>query len=227
MSNGIQAPFAAMQQQVPPIVPGPCPPTGCPPPTEIVCIETKKVYDFCVQTRTTTECFEIPRPTPSGCPPTGKTIDRTVPPTCAIATTSCTLVSSTPVPGTFGFVRAVFDVCFRLDITLTFTDGTTCTFTTDERCITKRATIFAPPGTRIICNIINQDCGPCRFSRIVGNTPTEVCCDIALCIEVQSRAKVKLLVPSFGFCVPSECVEFGGIECPPVPLFPPQLPVGG
>ncbi len=228
MSDGIQAPFAAMQQQVPPIVPGPCPPTGCPPPTEIVCIETKKVYDFCVNTRTTQECFEIPNPAPAPhCPPTGKTIDRAVPPTCGIATESCTLVTSTPVPGRFGFVRAVFDVCFRLDITLTFTDGTTCTFTTDERCITKRAIIFAPPGTTIVCKVINRDCGPCRYSRIVDTIPTEVCCDIALCLEIQSRAKVKLLVPSYGFCIPSECVEFGGIPCPPEPLFPPQLPLIG
>jgi len=32
-----------------PISPGPCSPRGCPPPTEIVCIKTKKVYQECKQ----------------------------------------------------------------------------------------------------------------------------------------------------------------------------------
>lgn len=223
--EALQTPFAAMQQQQPQIVPGPCPTTGCPPPTEIVCIETTKVYDFCVQTRTDQECYNIPVATVTGCPPVGKTIDTTVPPVCTISSTSCTLVSRTQILG--GFARVVFDVCFTLGITLTFTDGTTCTFTTDERCISKRTTIFAPVGTDIVCNIINQDCGPCRYSSFTLGIPAQVCCDIALCLEIQSRAIVKLLVPSYGFCIPSECVEFGVLPCPPEPLFPPQIPVGG
>lgn len=32
-----------------PVRPGPCSPRGCPPPTEIVCIKTKKVYQECKQ----------------------------------------------------------------------------------------------------------------------------------------------------------------------------------
>ncbi len=42
------------------IKPGPCPPEGCPPPTEIVCLKTKKVYEECKQLETDNgKAFEV------------------------------------------------------------------------------------------------------------------------------------------------------------------------
>ncbi len=200
------------------IVPGPCPPAGCSPPAEIACIGTKKVYDFCIQTITTQVCFAIP---------TEQEIGRAAPITCEIFGNKCTLRSRRqlpPVPGLnlAGFARLAFDVCFQLQIAIRLKNGFDVTVVT-ERCIKREAAIYAPVGTTVVCNVIQQTCDPCRFSRIVDNVPTEVCCDIALCLEIQPSARVKLLVPSYGFCIPSECVEFGGLPCPPGPLFPPQL----
>jgi hypothetical protein len=55
----------------------------------------------------------------------------------------------------------------------------------------------------------------------------QVCCPVNLCLLIQSTALVKLLVPTYGFCVPAPCVVSPSppFPCPPSPLYPPQCPV--
>ena len=52
----------------------------------------------------------------------------------------------------------------------------------------------------------------------------QVCCEVDLCLLIQSKALVKLLVPAYGFCVPAPCVTLPKppLVCPPENLFPPQ-----
>lgn len=201
------------------IVPGPCV-DPCPPPTEIVCIETLKVYDFCFQRENIENaCFTIP----AACVPP---VAASVTVNCAVTTVTSSIVSRAPVPPPAPptFAR----VTIRLILTMTFTlvrpDGTTlCTFAADFPFL-KTVTLCAPVGTDIVVEVRPSRCGPCF---ILGGT--QVCCELDFCVLIQARALVKLLVPSYGFCTPFECVVSPKppLPCPPTPLFPPQCPPPG
>ena len=197
------------------VVPGPCPPLGCPPPTEIVCIETNKVYDFCFQSDTIENaCFPIP----AACTPP-------VPPTtvieCAVTGVTSRIVSrvALPPPAPTGFARVTIEITVNLSFTLRNADGTVrCTFTAAFPFL-KTVALCAPTGTDIVVEIGAARCGPCFILN-----GTQVCCEIDLCILIQAVALVKLLVFAYGFCAPAECVELPKLPliCPPRPLFPPQ-----
>lgn len=202
-------------------MPGPCPVVNgtpqCPPPTEIVCIDVDKVYDFCIQSDFRFECFDIP--TDCGAPPfpAGTTIE------CALGTPTCTEVP--PRTPAVGFPPGFFNVTVQVTVPVTITvrnpNGTVrCTFGRTVRFI-KPVLLFAPAGTRIDCRIIASDC---REPRVADN---QICVKIELCIIIQSLALVKLLVPAFGFCTPAECIPAAQPEfpCPPGELFPPQPPI--
>ena len=198
------------------IVPGPC--VGpCPPPTEIVCIETLKVYDFCFQ-RDTIEnaCFTIP----AACTPPVP-VDVTV--SCAVTAVSSAVVARVPLPPPAPpqFARITFRVILTLSFTLTNPDGTVrCTFTADFPFL-KTVVLCAPAGTDIDIEVRPSRCGPCF---ILGGT--QICCELDFCILIQAKALVKLLVPAYGFCQPFECqvLPKPPLPCPPTPLFPPQCP---
>jgi len=197
------------------VFPGPCPPQGCPEPTEIVCIETLKVYDFCFQNDTIENaCFPIP----AACAPP---VTSAVTVVCTITNIASAIVARTPLPppAPVGFARITIRIIITLEFRLLRVDGSTiCTFTTDFPFL-KTVALCAPAGTNVVVEVRASRCGPCF---ILGGI--QVCCEIDLCLLIQSRAVVKLLVPSYGFCVPAECVELPKtpLPCPPKPLFPPQ-----
>ncbi|MBX5477310.1 MAG: hypothetical protein IRZ18_09350 [Clostridia bacterium] len=187
------------------IIPGPCPPEGCPKPTEIVCIETIKVYDFCFQTDTRSN---LSFPLPSGCH-NAATAD------CFVRDVDCREISRTPIDG--GLANVTLRVTVRLRITVFNDNGhEVCEF--DATFVfTKTVTLCAPEGTFIDCRVASSACE----AFIAGNN---VHVNVTLCLLIESNARVKLLVPSFGFCVPSECVTLPSppVECPPENIFPPQ-----
>jgi len=185
----------------------------CPEPTEIVCIETVKLYDYCFQSeRREGICFDIP----TAC----------YPPVPADATVTCTVthLSCDELARVASLEEGFFDVTLRicLDVQITITDPGAvtprCTFT-DTYCFVKTVTLCAPEGTDIQCDIPAYRCGPCY---VMPNN--DICCEFDLCILVQARATVKLLVPAYGFCTPAECVTIGKppLVCPPTDLYPPQ-----
>lgn len=186
--------------------------------TEIVCIETFKVYDFCFQSdMIENACFTIP---PACLPPVAPTVDVV----CNVVGVSAVVVSRIPLdpPAPAGFARVTIRIILTLTFTLIRADGTTlCTFTADFPFL-KTVALCAPAGTEIAVEARTARCGPCF---ILGGV--QVCCEIDLCLLIQSRAFVKLLVPSYGFCFPAECVELpkSPLPCPPDPLFPPQCPI--
>ena len=193
------------------VTPGPCPPEGCPPPTAIDCIEVTKVFDFCFQTETRDPvCFDIPAS--CGEVPAGSTAMGT------ITTVSCTTQTITPIPHSGGFANVTLLITATGTVTIKAPDGTTlCTFT-GMLTFFKTVTLCAPDGVTIGCSAPATSVGPCA---IVNG---EVCCTVNLCLLIQSTAVVKLLVPTYGYCVPAPCVVLPTppFTCPPSPLFPPQ-----
>jgi hypothetical protein len=191
------------------IVPGPYP-ESCPPPTQIDCIEVTKVYDFCFLSQTKSPLlFAIP-PT-CGVVPSGTTGSATV------SSVSCTTVSVVPI-GTTGFANVTILVTVDLNITLTAPDGSTvCTFPGSFNFF-ETVVLCAPSGTTITCESPS--------SLISGGTlvNNEVAFIANICVLIESVATVKLLVPTFGFCVPAPCVVAPAppFACPPTPLYPPQ-----
>jgi hypothetical protein len=200
-----------MADEASPIVPGPCPSTGCPPPTEIVCIEVTKVYDFCFQSESRENiCFPIPAS--CGTVPPGTTATGTV------TSVTCSTQSISPIPSQPGFANVTLLITVTESLTLTAPDGTTlCTFS-GQFFFLKTVTLCAPTGVSVTCSAPASAVGPCV---IIGS---EVCCTVNICLLIQSAALVKLLVPSYGFCVPAPCVVAPSppFPCPPSPLFPPQ-----
>ena len=197
-----------------PIAPGPCAEEGCPAPTEIDCISVTKVYDFCFLTETRdTLCFAIPAS--CGNVPTGSTA------TGSVTSVTCSTQSITPITGSGGFANVTLLVTVVESFTITNPAGTKlCTFT-GEFFFFKTVTLCAPTGVSITCEAPATSVGPCTI--ING----EVCCVVNICLLIESVAQVKILVPTYGFCVPAPCVVAAAppFSCPPSPLFPPQCPV--
>ncbi|MEW6182374.1 MAG: hypothetical protein AB1500_04245 [Bacillota bacterium] len=176
---------------------------------EVVCIETFKVYDFCFQADSREQCFDV-----TVCAefpfPTGSTAQ------CSVLSASCTEVSRT-LPDETGRSDITFAVSGNIQITILGpTEEVLCTLT-KTISFTKTVILCAPEGTSTDCAVVRVAC-QCV---LIGE---QVCCSVDFCTVIQSRAVVKLLVPSFGFCVPAACEEVSPappVVCPPE-LFPPQ-----
>lgn len=185
-----------------------------PQPTRTECIEVLKVYDFCFQSeRRDNVC------TPLGtCMPTpGATV------TCTITAVDCVEVGRT-VPDASGRANVTLAVTVTYNLEVFAPGATTpeCTFTDLIFAFTKEIRLCAPTtpfATTIMCSVPSFACS----CLILG---PNICCTFDLCIVVQSVAPVKLLVPTFGFCVPAVCEAVSPtppIVCPPQ-LFPAQCP---
>jgi hypothetical protein len=182
--------------------PGPCSSTGCPAPTEIDCIEVTKVYDSCFQTETFNN---LCTPIPTNCLTIAGEAGTVA--TCAITAQSCSFVSAVST-GVDDFANVTFAFSLTETITLTNTAGQTCTFTVPVTFV-KTVTLCAPSGTTQTCEVAGTTCGPCAL------IDDQVCCQLVVCIVLQSVATVQLLVPSYGFCVPAPCAVLPILPCPP------------
>ncbi|MHB8986035.1 MAG: hypothetical protein ACYC38_08850 [Eubacteriales bacterium] len=182
---------------------------------EVVCIEVLKVYDFCFQTE---HRDNVCTPLGTCKPSSGATV------TCTIHSVTCSEVGrSEPDQSGRSNVTLAVTVIYNLEV---FPPGSTipeCSFADLSFGFTKTVNLCAPTSpfpTTIVCEVPSFACGPCL---ILG---TQICCSFDLCLIIQSVAPVKLLVPSFGFCVPSMCEQVSPtppIVCPPQ-LFPMQCP---
>lgn len=182
------------------VSPGPCPTTGCPPPTEIDCIVVDKVYDSCIQTVTTSQTFTPPTP---GCTPSACAID--------LATSTCTIGAISP-SGTPNYNNITFIITATYSVTCT-----TGTVLTETVTTTQTVTLYNPTGTTPTCTIMSGTC------TCVALPNGDVSCSLGLCLLFQITATVQLLVPTYGFCAPTPCAVGPSLPCPPSPLYPPQL----
>lgn len=191
------------------IVPGPCPPTGCPPANEIVCVYVPKVYDFCFEEDLNVQCTTI---RPIVLPP-GATAE------CEVTDVLCT--TGTPVPtGVDGFAILPVTVAVETTLTLRTAAGALIGQVVPPPFTLSKSIVVCRPDPRVVCTCeATAACGDCT---VTGN---DVCCQIATCLIVECDAPVKLLVPSYGFCEPTRCTPAGfppGFICPPADIFPPQ-----
>ncbi len=205
------------------ITPGKCPQVGgvpnCPPFTEKDCIEVFKVYDQCATEELLGSCVRAADHCTAPIPP-GATVTCNVVPNTA----RCFFVGF----GHFNppFFRPVL-VHNEVQVSVTVTsDGTVIcpTFTITLQGITQ-AQMWAPDGTFVQCQVLAV--GPCTCDVTTDPATGDqlICCRVKVCKEIQIKALVKLLVPSYGFCELNPCVAVPQPEfpCPPTqPLFPPQ-----
>lgn len=211
MSHSIK-PTAGVRPDL--IVPGPVR-GACPPPTEIICIEANKVFDFCFQEELVERCFDFEEDVT-------EVID------CVIERVTCREIRDRePVEGREGLFLVSLQIDLILRITLMIDDEEMDRF----RRITfvKQVVLCAPLGTQVSCDVtgtcvcvLQEQELPPELNITANLLPVQdeaqICCTVQLCITVQSIAKVKVLVPTFGLCVPAECrvaPAFGG--CPPLP----------
>jgi len=195
------------------VTPGPCPDNCCPPPTQIDCIEVTKVYDSCFQMQTFNNlCATVP--TTDSCTAIAGTPGTVA--TCAVTSTTCTLISSTAT-GVDEEYTVSFAVAITETITLTSPMGTTCTIDVPVNFVTT-TTLCIPSGATPSCTVATS-CGPCAIlpTTTVPCPTYMVCCQLSVCLLLQSTATVQLLVPSYGFCAPAECAVAGVLPCPPYP----------
>lgn len=192
------------------IVPGPIRGGACPPPREIVVIETRKVYDYCFQEDMIERCFFV-----AGLG-TGATVT-----SCEITNVACNeILEREPVPDQEGM--ALVSIRVTLDISITVVPSPNASPITVTRSVAfpKRVVLCAPPGTHVTCDV--RGTCICTVQPQVGaGTEPNICCTIQLCIVLKTTADVNILVPSFGMVVPKECQvasAFGG--CPPMPPEP-------
>jgi len=97
------------------------------------------------------------------------------------------------------------------------------TYTTTLQALTQ-AFMWAPPGTLVQCQIL--DVGDCECGVVTDPVTGEqlIWSQVKVCKEIQVKALVKLLVPSYGFCELDPCSPPPQpFVCPPdEPLYPPQ-----
>ncbi len=207
-----------------PITPGKCPQVDgvpqCPPFTEKDCIEVFKVFDQCAGEELLGRCV--------------RAADFCTVPIPDDATISCTVVPNTARCFFIGFgdfnppfFRPVL-VQNQVDIEVTITDAAG-TVICGPFVITLegifQAQMWAPPGTLVQCQVIAVGDCTCDLATDPITGDQLICCRLKVCKEIQIKALVKLLVPSYGFCELDPCVPVPQpfFPCPPEqPLFPPQ-----
>jgi hypothetical protein len=203
------------------ITPGKCPPppVGCPPFTQKDCIEVFKIYDQCVREDLAGTCVVI---TNTKCP--GVHLDTAEIRSCTAdpATAQCKVLGF----GAFNppFFRSVF-IQQSVDVRVTLADarGKSATVTLTLQAFNE-AYLWTPPGTLVQCTILGVGDCACEITARETDPTLTICCRVQLCQELQVKAKVKLLVPAYGFCEAPLCVQepLTEIPCPQQPLFPPQ-----
>lgn len=223
-----------------PFQPGLCPinpDTGqreCPPTTEKDCIIVEKVFDQCVKEEIITRRITIPTKSNEPC----KDVDtkKTTRIECKVNHVDCNVANvSPPIPNTNN--QRIITVCQDVEITISLYDGNTlqCSFTHTINDVCQDIVMYVPPqgllfgasgGPFVFCEVVGAVCY-CRLETVPPcEKPDEVICTIKICKVVEVTAFIKLLIPTYGFCVPPPCeaapqeIE---IECPPLEnLFPPQ-----
>lgn len=215
--------------------PGPCDPIlGCPPPTELVCIKTEKVFQECRHTfvpptitftiptttmatanfvtcgpvfiqRTQAECTAAE--TPGTCPRIffpGEVVD------CAInCTTHEVFTTATAIHFLYTMVLSngmTFTNCATVPIPTTPVDF--------RRFFLSRA---GEPGLR--CQIeVFVECTSCTISaRNPNGTIAAIDCCFVITLIGKLISKVQLLIPAFGYCpLPEECLPPVLGPCPTI-----------
>ena len=200
------------------IQPGPCDPVyGCPPPTEIVCIVTEKVYDECKNTQINEDEFIV----------TAKADNPVVRAECKKVKLLGNPVCDDSEPGG---VRVTFT--YRVKIKVFFENNTSTTRSRDVTVIK----IFNIPrageeGLEVQCFIPFIECLKCfvksEEEMEYGKIEFTIVCCVAKLLVIKRKATVQLLIPAYGICPePPDCDEELGESPDFQPSWPPFPPLG-
>lgn len=166
---------------------------GSDPRHEVICIEAKRICDFCFQEHRVERHFEV-----SGSAKHRQDV------TCEILTNkiTCREVERREVDGK----KSKFLVCVAVEVPVRIEVGER----TLERTITflKQAILCAPVGTEVDCQVTGNCC--C----VLEPGDNKVLCVFNFCVIIQTQVKVRVLVPTLGICLPRECKSVVG-GCPP------------
>ncbi len=214
------------------VVPGPCTETApCPPITEIVCVDVKKVFDSCSNVQCEEFCVEFTAPgvviTPAAPAPT--------PPftfvSCTAGPASVGPISESAVPGEPLLQRITATICGPASVVFTDSLGVTYTISIPETyiCFDKDVLLYMPNPSMMFgrIEVVTFTCLGARFT--TTDTVPTVCVTIGLRAIVKSEGRVQLLIGAYGYCpVPPACRELGTLcesfEAAPFPtVYPPQI----
>ncbi|MDK2820444.1 MAG: hypothetical protein PWP31_409 [Clostridia bacterium] len=200
-----------MTRQQQQIMPGKCPPEGCPPFDRIECIVVDKVYDSCFQIEDFSKEITTDEFT-TGPLNVGDEILCGLDPDEPI---NCKVIKREPVDET-GFVT----LTLLVEVFLRFVNPNEETEVVERKqTIIKTVTLCCPDGVDPDCSESTLVACNCAVIEVDDHdNPTRVTfqCDIQVCLVIKCILKVQLLVPSYGFCVPAPCVTIPGV-CPPTP----------
>lgn len=172
---------------------------------DVICIEAKKVFDFCFQEHRVERFFpaaNIPEETPV-------VVD------CQIDTQNITCREVSP--------REVVDpkknkflICVAINVPVTLrvvnqTTGMIIRTIEQVVVILKQVVLCVPVGTDVQCEVTGNCC--CVFDEQTD----QINCVFNLCIVIKSKATVQVLIPTFGICTPKECKTVS-TGCPPAVL---------
>jgi hypothetical protein len=190
----------------------------------IECIEALKVFDNCADVVKVSGLCE---PLPPFCLPLPSSFSVS----CSVTSANCSLIAVVPHTPPDGLANVTFRIDFTIHVVITNTTLPTpavhCEFDV-SRTITETVSLVAPQGFNMIyqCEVDSFTCGPCVVVNFgTPATPDyNVCCEVDLCLDIQSKFPVKILVWTSGYCEKDICRAKQGptLVCPPSPLYPPQ-----
>lgn len=189
------------------LTPGPY----CSEPTEIDCLMVDKVFASCSQTVNTTQIV-TPWMLPDYCDGciTPGTTSGSLPCTLNLGASVCTVGAVVPT-GVDSINNITYTISAVVDVTCM--NGTVVPITLYP---TTTVPLYNPAGTTPNCVILSGSCS----AVILPNGELSV--QVTLCLLLQTLATVQLLVPAYGYCVPSPCEVAATGVCPPSSLYPPQ-----
>jgi hypothetical protein len=157
------------------IAPGPVRGGACPPPSEIVVIEVRKVFDFCFQEDILDRCFSV-QGLAAGASVTN----------CEITNVTCNeLLERQPLPDQDGL--ALISLQINIDLSITIVPSPNAQPMTVTRTIAfpKRVVLCAPTGTDVTCDVRGTcicTIQPPPTGQAVTGTEPNVCCTIQLSV---------------------------------------------
>ncbi len=197
------------------VVPGMCNPLyGCPPPTEVVCILTEKVYDECKKILVSEEKFIFEAD------PDNPVKDVTCLGAELLDGPHCEVIR----PG-----RISIRFSYRVSIRITLDDNQEFNAYRDFNFSKSFSVPRAGEQNLLLqCSVPIIECLSCFVQKEKPDydfLETTIICCVGMYLLVKLKAKVQLLIPSYGFCPePPDCDDVLG-ECPAFqPVWPPYPP---
>lgn len=175
---------------------------------DVVCIETRKVFDFCFQEHRVERTFNnIDFPVGDVTNGMRPIID------CEIVEEEIRCREVSRRKEIEGHKKGKVLVCVAIEVPIRLRvvdfDGERVFTTITQRVVfLKQAVLCAPEGTDIQCQVTGNCC--CFFDQ----ENNQITCTFDFCVVLSATAIVRVLVPTLGFCAPQECrsVTTG---CPP------------